>query len=596
MKRWYEEKTKSEGVRDSLWGTYESIKEDTAAQKQLDERHLRLYANVDATNNPYYQTDILQGLTRGVAFNVVQSIIDTLTSKIGSIKPGVTFLSNGGDYSKRTNIKQLNDFVYAMMRATKTYENGREAFQDACIFGNGYLKPYVKGAEIKVERILPAQVHVDTFDGLYGKPSQIFHSKFINKTVLENRFKKKIENSDSLSFQNTNVVDLVEVVEGWYLCEDAGKRRRVIATRDQLLLDVPYPCPFDPIHTLRYKKRPIGFHGIGIVEPLVGIQREINKVVSMIERAVHVGSNLWVMNPAGSGVTEEAFSNARRQLGVITYNGSNPPALSTFNVIAPELFRYLEQLVEKAYELSGISQMSASGRKQPGVTSGVAIQTTLDIETQRYLELETMYHEFYADVAKHLVWLADDLATNQKENLEFTFQQDDSFSNINWRDIDLRPNDYEVQSHITNLFPRSPEGKLERVSEMMQNGLIEPSEARKMLQFPDLKMEEDLATAARDLIKKTVESILDGEEDYEQPTKYDDLQFALTYAVQNYNLARLKKNAPQEVLDRLLDYVSDIEDVMSELEAEQAPPPEAAAPPADAAMPPMPEGEPMPPM
>jgi hypothetical protein len=76
---------------------------------------------------------------------------------------------------------------------------------------------------------------------------------------------------------------------------------------------------------------------------------------------------------------------------------------------------------------------------------------------------------------------------------------------------------------------------LQKVTEMMQAGIIDPNEGRRLLNYPDLEQSDKLALAAKERIFKTLDDIVDTGK-YEPPDPYTDLAEALKIVVQYYNM------------------------------------------------------------
>ena len=100
---------------------------------------------------------------------------------------------------------------------------------------------------------------------------------------------------------------------------------------------------------------------------------------------------------------------------------------------------------------------------------------------------------------------------------------------------ELLENPFVIQCYDTSSLPKQPAGRLEKVVEMMQSGLIDPNEGRRLLDFPDLEQVDKLATAAEERIYKTLDDIIDSSK-YEPPDPYTDIALGIKIVTQYYNL------------------------------------------------------------
>ncbi len=120
---------------------------------------------------------------------------------------------------------------------------------------------------------------------------------------------------------------------------------------------------------------PRQFWGEGEAEPLMDLQKMINKVLSTIMDYMNITGNPVWFNPTSSGVDSTQITNAMGQ--VISYTpGANgekperdiPPPLPTY------YFEFLQNLFKIADTISGIQDIT-QGRKPIGVTAAQAIDT-----------------------------------------------------------------------------------------------------------------------------------------------------------------------------------------------------------------------------
>src|ERR1700722_10974248 len=70
-------------------------------------------------------------------FNLIQSVTDTLVSRLSQSRPQPVFLTDNGDYKQRNLAKKLNNFVAGEFYQTKTYDKAAIALRDCLVEGTG---------------------------------------------------------------------------------------------------------------------------------------------------------------------------------------------------------------------------------------------------------------------------------------------------------------------------------------------------------------------------------------------------------------------------------------------------------------------------
>jgi len=190
---WWKQKDKSK-IHEDVFAKVKHMDQNQNYRSADNLRHMRLYGNYEMLGLHAYQyarTETSYNTTHRVTLNVVQSMIDTVVSKIGKNRPKPMFLTDGGDWSLQSKAKKLNQFVEGQFHATELWEKAALAFQDACIFGTGALKIFRDGENIKVERVFIDEILVDDAEAYYSEPRQLHQRKYINREVLLEMFPDK---------------------------------------------------------------------------------------------------------------------------------------------------------------------------------------------------------------------------------------------------------------------------------------------------------------------------------------------------------------------------------------------------------------------
>lgn len=573
----------------ALWAFYEYLLDQDQFRLELLYRHIRLYGNqaVNEYGMPQYQPSMWSD--DRIRLNVIKSACDTVIAKVGKNRPKPKVLTSGGNWSMRRKAKFLEKFFSAQFSISKVYAKAPEIFKDACVTGTGVAKVYGHGKKICFERVFPGEVFVDELDGLYAEPQTIVQRKYIDRAVLLDQFpehkdgllmaSRTSEGSaaralDDSAYQGT--ADMLCVLEAWRLpsSPEAGDGKHVIAVENTLLVEEEWDHESFPFIFVRWSTRMRGFWGMGLAEELSGIQVEINRILQKIQASMNLASVPRVFLQQGSKVTKSQINNRIGQ--IIYYAGNVPPVFHVAQSVHPEMLEHLDRLYARAFEIAGISMLSAASQKPSGLQSGIALRTFHDIETERFAIVAREYETMYLEAAKHLVRVAKDLGGSVAiQEGRFSIDQ------VKWSEIDLEEDAYIMHIQPASSLPSDPAGRLAFVEEMLQAGLMSPEVGQELLDFPDLDAHMSLERAASDNIDRIIEKMLD-EDYYEAPEPFMDLQLAIKKSQAAYNKALSAEDIPDTRLEALREFMSMCNELMIRAQADQQPqmgPAEAGAPP-----------------
>lgn len=222
--------------------------------------------------------------------------------------------------------------------------------------------------------------------------------------------------------------------------------------------------------------------------------------------------------------------------------------------VSGEVFSHLDRLYNRAYEISGISQLSATSLKPAGLESGVALREYSDIETERFVIVGQAYESAFLEIARQMIDLAKD-ASEQGKTYEVISYGDKEIEKIKWSDINLREDQYRMKVYPASLLPTTPAARLQTVIEMSQAGLIDKAETRSLLDFPDIEQYNKLATAPLDEAEMLVEEILEKGK-YHPPEPFSNLQLHLQFFQRAYIEAKIN-GAPEDRLDLMRRYMQE---------------------------------------
>lgn len=528
-------------------------------------------------------------------FNLIQSAVDTLVSRISQSRPQPVFLTDNSDYKQRTLAKKLNNFVLGEFYTTKAYELATTCLRDALVEGTGILHTFqTPDNRVGLERVLLTELLVDPNESMYGDPRQLYRIKLVDRDVLIAnfpKFKEKLEMAakaypDNSADASKTVSDLVMVVEGWHLRsgKNASDGRHTLACSMGYLVDEEYIKDRFPFSFMHYSPRMLGFWSQGIAEQLMGTQIELNSILFTISRAIKLVGVPRVFQEDGSKVTSAAHNN---EIGVIVkYRGTKP----TYEVApcnAPELYAERDKLIQYGYQQCGVSALQASSQKPQGLDSGEAIRTYDDISTDRFASLARRYDNLFIDLAYQIIDLAIDIA-------EETGEYSTVYPNKNGtKEIDLPKaamelkDSFVIQCFTQSSLPKDPAGRLAKITEMIQSGMITIQEGRRLLDYPDLEQVEKLANASEERIFQILDDIIETGK-YTPPDPFMNLELATQLSTQYINLY-LSAGLEEAKAQKLRDFFSQVQ----ALKQAAMPPPMPMAGPTPTAVPEAPQTSPL---
>lgn len=566
-------------MHERVFAVFQHLDEFQQHHRQANLHHLRLYSNRMASGlggRDY----ALQDAGEKLRLNVIRSVIDSAVAQIATNRPRPMYLTEKGSFSLRTRAKRLGKFVMGQFYAIDQYDLALDIFRDACIFGTGFEKIYEVDGKICAERVFPDEILVDDNEVKYGEPRQMFQYKQVERSVLSRLYPKlaeEIASADLIredqSYTET-ISDLVSVVEAWHLPSGPGAKdgRHVISISNATLLDEPWRRDRFPFAVFRWSKAPLGFLGVGISEELVAIQVEINFLLQKIQTIANAITNsLWVRKGENIG----RISNKNNSVNTFT---NQPPVNLTLGVVPPELFQQVQYLERKAYEIEGVSQLSASSLKPAGLNSGEALKTYNDIGSQRFQHVGQRWEHFFVrQVAELVLDCAREIEERGDGDLEVLAQGDKDVEAIKFSDVSIERDKYVTKSWPVSLFPDTPAGKLDTIEKLAGAAPAIQPYLIPLLDFPDLDAVRSRVNAPYELVEKQIELMLEHGKP-QTPVPFMDLDLARLQGTLAL-LEAQKEDTPDERCELLRQWLDRVDDMQAAATPPPAPPPMPPGPP-----------------
>lgn len=487
--------------------------------------------------------------------NIISSCVDTIHSKMTKNKPSPMFLTNGGTYTEQRKAKKLTRFCEAVFHEGKVHQKGAEAFRFSLILGDGFIYAY-KDPDTKrlcFENVPATEILVDEIEAAHGCPRQMHRAKNCDRGVLmameafkDDKYQKILQDADLIQGDSgttpLQVSDTIEVRESWHLPSgpEAKDGKVVLSVSSGVLSERPWAYDWFPFAKFSWSKPLLGFYGTGAAQQIQGQQVEVNKLLWLESQSIHMMGTFKIAVSMGSQVVPEHLNNG---IGIqLKYAGDKPPVYMTPQAFHEQVPAMIQQVTSSAYEQLGVSMLSAQSKKPEGLDSGTAIREYNYIETDRFYSKGADYEQFYMDIAELAIRMTKCIVEEDGDYTVKHFGSEQRYlSDISWKDLDIDELNYCIQCFPVSSLPNEPAGRFQKVQEYVQAGWMTPARGRRLLAYPDVEKDDNLANAAEEYFCKIFDQMIDGddlENDYTPPDPLDNIDVGKEMALQEFNLAR----------------------------------------------------------
>lgn len=512
--------------------------------------------------------------------NVCYSCTDTLVSRLTQDKPKPTFLTDNGHYKERLLATQLNNFIMGEFYRTKAYELGAFALRDACVIGDGLLKVFPQNEKVCLERTLETELLVDYNDAYYNDPRTLIQKKLVDRETMMALFPDKADmlmkaqhgNVDNTPLSTETVSDQFILSEGWRLptTKDSNDGRHAIVCSAGIIEDEMWNKPTFPFVKIGYNPNIVGWFSQGLCEILMPTQMEIYKMLIIASQAIELMGVPRIYIDELSKIVETAFNN---NIGTIIKGRGKAPEFLNATSNAPEIYEWIKWLIENAYQMSGVSAMSAASQKPAGLNSGEAQRVFLNTQDTRFAALQRRYQNLYTDLSYLMIDCAKDIAKETGKYLT-VYPDKDGTREVDLPKAAILRDTYVIQCFEESSLPKDPAGRQARLSEMLASGEITNQEFRRLSAMPDLQQSDALANALEERILHDLDAIIEkGVSGYSPPDEFllDPTDLATTLSV-NY----INKYAVTDIEEFKMQLLRDYFTAVQNLKQQAMPPPVAA--------------------
>lgn len=591
---WWE--SHGDDLATAVTSTIDTIRDDQSERLNNDVRHLRMFRNMALAGMGISTYARASAGNAPLSLNVARNMVNAVTSKITKSRPRSTFQTYGAGYAVKRQARDLDQFAEGMLYKERFREGAPRLMRDKAILGTCFAKVApLGGGKICMERVFPCEMTVDSAEGMHGKPRNWYQSKFVDKRWLAARTddeatKKRIlelsyeprgdQHPEDELFGTKHLSDMIRLDEAYHLASGPGEGdgKMVQCAQGVLIAETDWKWDFAPYAVGRWSESPVGFWGMGLCEELVGIQIEINRLVRKIQAAFQILSNPYILADRASNLSRGTITDIPGS--IILYNGREPRVVAP-SVVNAEVFSHLDRLYQRAYELAGISQMSAQSQKPKGFESGRAILVFEDIESDRFATVHREWENLHMRVVELGLWAAE-----QERGYWVPAKSKLGLSKVKLTDIGIKREDVMMRIQPTSVLGDSPSGQIDGIERLIKSGIIAaPEDMADAIEDHDLKAYLNRLAAPKRIVEKQVQRMLEGGE-YEAPQPFFDLEKSTMYAQAMYIEAVEDGSYEKAALSNVRKYLIDLGNMVL---LKQQPPnqtPQQAAAPSPQAMPP----------
>lgn len=484
------------------------------------------------------------------SINVIKSCIDTLTSKIAQSKVRPFFNCINGTFKDINVCKNAQQYFDQYFDIEEVNKKVSMAFRDACIFDHGVI--YVDSETKSITKALPWQVFVRPAELTYNNVTRAYYCQNdYPVSMLPEKYRNKVlkANPDQEYVTYGIYYDTVDQCKAVYITElDFVEIEKYEGNR------VPFIFLWynNPIH---------GGSSVSVVDMLYGIQKEVNTLMSKVKDASQLSPALTFFLPDDATIKSTQLNN--RVGNVITYKATSdmsgsPVTVATPNFIDSQYIELINNLKETAYEMVGISQLSAQSKKPSGLNSGIALQTVEDVESERFEEQLNQVIRCYVEIAKTC------LRVFPKE--ETILPDTPNRLDVRWGDIVDEEKKMQIQFSAADSLSKDPSTKLQQLQQLAQVGVIPQERIAQFMELPDLEGGYSLSNNAINAVLSVIRDCIESD-NYDVPD-YIPIPMLKTEIINtqlSLRAANFKKNQEDiEKLNQLYNVVVQMEQQMNQ--------------------------------
>ena len=434
--------------------------------------------------------------------NVLRSMVDTVCSKLAQMKVRPFFNPVNGNWRTRKICRGALQFFDLWFDNQHLFKKAILSRRDSLVFEVGTV--WLNDDEGTAERIMPWDFLFDRAEFHYGQLTRVAVRRrtypvgyLANADWLTAKWKAEIKR---------NRIQKVKLV--YYYDLLGGKKSYWI--NDEFVAEKPIDFTCSPVVWTFYSDPIKGAFSVSLVDDQYTSQTLVDTIAERLELAVELTPANFTLLPEGSNLKRSMWSN---ETGAVYEYMPQPfvnavPQVINPAPISPEYLEILKYVIESMYSLEGVSQLSATSVKPTGITSGVALETLQNVESERFEVLQDEHQNFLMRITETAI----EVFPKNADILPKTVGR----AVIKWKEVKEQRGLYSIQFAPVSALSKDPQTKMQQVEKLLSMKIIPPDEAPEYLEFPDTEKLMSNLTAVEDVLEHIVErAIEDGEFEYD---------------------------------------------------------------------------------
>ena len=398
-----------------------------------------------------------------LTLNVTASCVETASNKIAKMRPRVTFLTKNADRERREQARKLDNWILKTFKKGKVWQEGSKAFKSACVCGLGIVKLMLnKRNKIQFKKLPIFDFFCNNAHRGDSKPEEAGEVKSFTLNDLLMMYPSKEKKLKELHGEQVS-----KSVKVWEIYRQY--EAHMIMTDKVTLLDEKWDKPL-PYQLFKWEYADQGVVGVGLSKKLYAIQNAITYILGKTFRSVRNFAIPRVFVSKSSAPTQKDITNLVAEIIEVNTDGGPLPQFSTPPAVNNQVLEILIMLWQKAFEIVGISSLSAGGQIPRGLekASGAALRSYQQVESERFQLIRSDYEEAFISMAKKAIKLSNDsMLPKGLKRAEIMEAKDD------------------LQIWTSSLLPETPSGRLAMVGDLFNTGLVTGNQALSLMDSPD---------------------------------------------------------------------------------------------------------------
>lgn len=425
--------------------------------------------------------------------NVIKSATDTVVSKISQARVRPFFDAVRGDYQTIKAARAAQDFFDQYFDQQKIYERAPETAKSAMLFDAGHF--WIDEDNLQIMPLPHWELFVNPYEANVGGLRGCSYGMVFKRNYPLALAKRQFPKSDAWERYQSNPRDAVGEFIVFY---DIDKGDKFFCYNSEIIHRKKITYKRLPVTAMWWSAPILGWSTTCLADDLYTIQVTIDEIQLRIDQAMKQSPFNTVYIPEGSDIKATMLSNESSI--VVPYMegpGGGMPVVSTPAPISPMYSQLLDNYIQKAYELAGISQLSAQSKKPAGVTAGVALQTLEDIESERHnVTVQSYIHQF-VEIAEIAVEVFDENADVLPPAM--------NRARIKWGDIKRQKDLFRVQFSAGSALAKDPATKIQQIQSLQALGINLQPILPQLLEIPDLETAYSATTASYDYTQAVIQ-------------------------------------------------------------------------------------------